>query len=57
MPFSDIPHYQGPGKLVYGKFEGIPAFVLYGTNYISEGRPSGDIVFGVHVIFQEFSFT
>jgi hypothetical protein len=35
--------------LVYGKIEGVPVFVLYGTNYINEGRPSGDLTCGVHV--------
>ena len=51
IPYTDIPHFHGTsieghaGKMILGKFEGIPTVFLQGRFHVYEGYPMEDVVF------------
>lgn len=51
IPYSDIPHFHGTtveghsGKLILGKFHGVPSVFLQGRFHVYEGYDMSEVVF------------
>jgi purine-nucleoside phosphorylase len=56
IPYTDIPHFHGTsveghaGKMVLGKFHGVPAVFLQGRFHVYEGYDMSEVVFPTRVI-------
>jgi len=47
--YSQIPHMTLDGRLLYGKFNGVPAYIMVGIGFCNEGRAMHEITFGVRI--------
>jgi purine-nucleoside phosphorylase len=56
IPYSDIPHFHGTsveghaGKVIVGKFHGVPSIFLQGRFHVYEGYEMADVVFPTRMI-------
>jgi len=51
IPYSDIPFKAiTNGKLVFGKVNKVPVYVLLGTSYCNQGYSAADITFAIRLV-------
>jgi purine-nucleoside phosphorylase len=56
IPYTDLPHFHGTsveghaGKMVLGKFHGVPSVFLQGRFHVYEGYDMSDVVFPTRAI-------
>ena len=56
IPYTDIPHFHGTsieghaGRMIIGRFQGVPAVFLQGRFHVYEGYPMEEVVFPTRTI-------
>lgn len=56
IPYNDIPHFHGTsveghaGKMIIGRFQGVPVVFLQGRFHVYEGYPMEEVVFPTRTI-------
>jgi purine-nucleoside phosphorylase len=56
IPYTEIPHFHGTsieghaGKMIIGKFQGVPTVFLQGRFHVYEGYPMEDVVFPTRTV-------
>jgi purine-nucleoside phosphorylase len=55
IPYAEVPHFHAPavqghpGRLVIGRFNGVPALVLQGRFHYYEGHPMEEVILPIRV--------